>query len=634
MAEHLPPLDVFGKTDVGLKRTRNEDTFKMLQPPAGSPLERQGALFIVADGMGGMGGGDIASQAAVDELTRQYYGEITGVDPLQRLTAALEAANAHVRNQAQVVGLPRIGSTAAGVVLLPNRSLIIFNVGDSRVYRIRGSIIEQLSRDQSVLANQIEMGLISEEEARRSRNVNVTAFIGQPKALNAVFKEGEAQQGDVFVICSDGLWDLVQQNEILAIVARSPAKRAVSQLIELARKRGAHDNVTVIVVRIGSAPRTLPLGWLIAGLIAAAVVIGAGLFLSQPTVNAPASLPTVTIQTAAQTDAPSIEILSTEAVTAQSSDENTGLVVVLPTSTATITPSATPTVTVEPTDTPTRRPSATPTATRTATVTIQPTDTPSRTASPTRTPTPQQPTDTSTPRPSATPTRRLQPSATLNPTLITSTPAAAALAGADNDAAPSRAELLLPLAASTGVRLTDEAALYQVSGTRDDLRITDEVTLDTDTVILLLDDWEVTDPNDEETVLFYVRVIGEDSQLNLTGWLPASALDTAEPLTPHVTAAAESVKVRAGDSSRHMVIGGLTSGELVPILAISSSGSGWFFIETTAGVRGWVAPNTVAILGNADQLPELTPPPAPTSVPTRRSTPAPTAEVTADTAEG
>lgn len=270
MAEHLPVLDVFGKTDVGLKRTRNEDTFEIIVPPHGSPQEQRGALFIVADGMGGIGGGDVASKAAVEEIIRQFYGE-TAADLVQRISAAIESANRFVRDQARVVGLPRIGSTAAGLALMPQGEAVIFNVGDSRVYRVRGSSIEQISRDQSVLANQIELGLVSEASARQARNVNVTAFIGQPRPLEAVCKPVQPQPDDVFIICSDGLWDLVQSDEMVKIVGRLPAARAAHQLIELARKRGAHDNVTAVIVRLGHPPHSsIPL------LIAAALV-GIGL---------------------------------------------------------------------------------------------------------------------------------------------------------------------------------------------------------------------------------------------------------------------------------------------------------------------------------------------------------------------
>src|SRR5829696_6766623 len=120
MGDSLPTLDATGKTDVGLKRSRNEDSYKLMIPPPDTPQEKQGALFIVADGMGGMGGGDVASQAAIEELIRHFYTEdLPDFDPMPRVRTALEAANVKVREQAQEVGLPRIGATAAGLVLMP-----------------------------------------------------------------------------------------------------------------------------------------------------------------------------------------------------------------------------------------------------------------------------------------------------------------------------------------------------------------------------------------------------------------------------------------------------------------------------------------------------------------------------------
>src|SRR4030095_957449 len=104
----------------------------------GSAQETQGALFIVADGMGGLGGGDVASQYAIDEFVRRYYGTVTTEKEVgARFQIALEAATVKVREQAPRLGLPRIGSTAAGVVLEASGRAMIFNVGDCRVYRIR-----------------------------------------------------------------------------------------------------------------------------------------------------------------------------------------------------------------------------------------------------------------------------------------------------------------------------------------------------------------------------------------------------------------------------------------------------------------------------------------------------------------
>src|SRR5688572_8675227 len=139
MAEQfLRALDAAELTDVGLVREKNEDTSKMLIPPPGAPQEAMGALFMVVDGMGGLGGGDVASQYAAAEIARHYYtDESTATDPTMRLHAALQAASNVVLEQAPRLGLPRIGATAAGILLSPSGDVVVFNVGDCRVYRIR-----------------------------------------------------------------------------------------------------------------------------------------------------------------------------------------------------------------------------------------------------------------------------------------------------------------------------------------------------------------------------------------------------------------------------------------------------------------------------------------------------------------
>src|SRR5512135_270554 len=160
-------LDLAALTDVGKKRQRNEDAYKMLIPPLDSGQAAYGAVFIVADGMGGLGGGDVASKAAIAALMRHYYAPSnTEKDLVARLQAALESANAFVRDQAGRVNLPRIGSTAAGIILRPDGEAVIFNVGDCRVYRVRKGKIERVSRDQSVMERQVESGLMTEEVAK------------------------------------------------------------------------------------------------------------------------------------------------------------------------------------------------------------------------------------------------------------------------------------------------------------------------------------------------------------------------------------------------------------------------------------------------------------------------------------
>lgn len=246
-----PKLKWAGNSDPGLKRGRNEDAYKMLVPPGDAAQHSFGALFMIADGMGGMRGGDLASGSALDAVIRAYYGPLDGgqpvsVTPIEALRDAIDAANVHVRQQAARAGLRRIGTTLAGIVILPNRAGLLFNVGDSRVYRIRGPAIEQITTDQSLAALQPHADAAKTTLGRAS--TKITAYLGQPFPLEPLIEVIEIRDGDRYVLCTDGLWTLIEDDELARIVRKRSADRAVHKLIQLAHKRGAPDNVSVVVV--------------------------------------------------------------------------------------------------------------------------------------------------------------------------------------------------------------------------------------------------------------------------------------------------------------------------------------------------------------------------------------------------
>ena len=408
----------------------------MLVPAADAPERAAGALWIVADGIGSLGGGDRASQAAIDEIVRAYYGQSgRSGSVVSRLEAALEAANRFVREQSAQIGLSRIGSTAAGVVLEENGVATVFNVGDCRVYHIRGDHIQRVSKDQSVMERQIDAGA-SEEAVKASRNPMVTAFLGQPIPVQANIAQLRVAPNDVLVICSDGLWSLVEPREILSIVKNNSAAKAVRLLVNLALKRGGNDNITVIVARIGRPPAASKIGWVVPLALAvlfALIGIGAATLLWQaeaapiavatatelPTeVPTPTQFPleTPTAPPLALTSAPLFQLVSltpsntfTPSITPTDTPTSTNTHTPTNTRTPTNTPSDTPTFT--PTPTFTFTPTRTPTRTRTFTPTFTPTFTLTPTNTPTHTPTPtltpsHTPTPTSTLTPTRTPTRR------------------------------------------------------------------------------------------------------------------------------------------------------------------------------------------------------------------------------------
>ncbi len=652
MADQGMRLDIAGRTDIGLKRQRNEDHLGFRVPEPGSPQVAQGALFVVADGIGGMGGGEVASQTAVAEIFQRYYAD-PGLDALSALRQAVEYANSAVRAQAERLELPRIGSTAAGLALLPDGEAVLFNVGDSRVYRMQRGVIELLSRDQSVLQHQIDAGLISEEEARGARNVNVTAFIGQPMPIQPVFNRVQAEPGDVFLLCSDGLWDLVQPQEMLSIVRRLPADATARKLIALARQRGGPDNITVIIVRLGPPPRQQKRALLgvavlaVLGVAAAAVLIliggGAGERTESGQMGSGGATRTPLARTAAA-------LIGGPTLTATSAPTDTATIasglVVLPSDTPTITPSPTDTLTPSPTVTPTatRTPTVTRTLTATFTSTPSPTATPSATPTatltlsptPTATATPLTPTATRTLRPSATATP-IPPTITIDPARYSPTPSSTPTPSdtptptpsPTPTPTPSPGDAVLRIAAEqvsdpaqAGVHLSEEATFYTVLGLgTESLEVhPGDTPLPAGTRVVVLSADEVPLPGEPDVILRQVQVFfefdGLGDRVEPEVWLPQDVLERAIPVVPHVfVTSAESVNVRAGDSIRHAPRGALQPGDSASLLARNPA-STWYKVGLPGNRVGWVNAALVIALGRPEDLASLpieSPPPPPTA---------------------
>ncbi len=620
MTEAPAALDVAGHTDVGLKRQRNEDSYHFQVPQTGGPHSQRGALFVVADGMGGMGGGDVASQTAIKEVFQQYYASgAAAADPLAALKEALEAANVAVREQARQMNRLRIGSTAAGLVLLPSDEALLFNVGDSRVYRIRQNTIELMTHDQSVLQGQIDGGLITEEEARQGRNVNVTAFIGQPTPIQPVLRRTPTQLGDIYVICSDGLWDVLEPHEILNIVQRYPAEAAGRKLVALVRQRGAPDNVTAIVVRLGPKPAGRRLGrWL--GIAAALLLLAAAgaAYLVMGDDTPDKTTPTIT--SAAVAALPAARTTHTPAAATAEPTHTVAGLVILPTSTRTASPThptdaptATPTRTLTITVTASASPTRTPRPTDTRippTNTPRPTATQTATSTPTRTPRPTSapisPTDTLAPtqpsRPTATPH---PPTVTLNPSVISPTPTLTP----SMTPTLSPAEQMLVWADQEGVRLVAPATLYQFSEL-DPPQVMERLVR-AYSKVRLLSDKQRTEDALPGLILREVALINE-REPETQGWMSQADLETAVPSAPSVTPKTEApVNLYYGDSTSWRVVGKVLAGEYAVILGISSRNRTWYQVERIDGTTGWVPEDAVEILGDQSSLALIAPPPIP-----------------------
>jgi protein phosphatase len=237
--------EVASGTDIGLVREQNEDAF-------GEASLGDLRLLVVADGMGGHAGGAIASRLAVQTI-EEVFAEASGPPPA-RLQAALEAANQRIHERAnRDLSLAGMGTTAVALAIEGGRAWVA-NVGDSRVYRLRGGSFEQLTRDHSVVAELVRRGLLSAEQAQvHPRRNEVLRSLGSWPEVEVDIDELELASGDVFLLCSDGLSGVVDDTSIVALLADASPLDACRALIEAAISRGAPDNVTVQVVRLSGA---------------------------------------------------------------------------------------------------------------------------------------------------------------------------------------------------------------------------------------------------------------------------------------------------------------------------------------------------------------------------------------------
>ena len=253
-------LDVGYASDVGTLRKRNEDSFAVYQPPSGEENDAvlQG-LLLVADGMGGERGGDRASQMAAEGLHQcfasglfQTWPEHSG--PNWR-SAVLQRAIREVNDEIYRLGendplLEGLGTTVV-IVLVTFDEVTIAHVGDSRCYRIRGARVEQMTTDHTWVEGQVAAGILSREEAREHPNRNILIrSLGDAIAPGGDVRVEALQDGDLFLLCSDGLTGSVTEAEILQWVHREPDPQALAEaLVQLANTKDGSDNITVVIGR-------------------------------------------------------------------------------------------------------------------------------------------------------------------------------------------------------------------------------------------------------------------------------------------------------------------------------------------------------------------------------------------------
>ncbi|MGO8947481.1 MAG: Stp1/IreP family PP2C-type Ser/Thr phosphatase [Ktedonobacterales bacterium] len=249
-------LDVGQRTDIGQIRSTNEDQLISVVPEDLQLLQDKGSLFVVADGLGGHNRGEVASALTIKEVRDSYYHDLQSDIPMA-LQRAIKQANTAVyqANEMERAGGASgfsMGTTCVAAVL-HDQMLYAANVGDSRVYILRQGQLRQVTRDHSMVAQLVERGEITPAEARTHEKRNqIYRALGGPEVEVDLFTE-PVQEGDTLILCTDGLWAVLEEKELSAIIEQYDPEDSVQHLIAQANAAGGPDNVTALVVRVSAA---------------------------------------------------------------------------------------------------------------------------------------------------------------------------------------------------------------------------------------------------------------------------------------------------------------------------------------------------------------------------------------------
>ena len=234
-------IETGGTTNTGCVRDHNEDSF-VVRPDQG--------IWVVADGMGGHDAGDYASQAITTEMASVGFAISTG-DLQARFMERLGRAHAQIRAHADSLGGGTVGATLVGLLIFEAEFAMIWS-GDSRIYRMRDGVLEQITKDHTEVRELLDAGMITPEEAETWPRKNViTRAIGVTEEPHCDVTTGNVRVGDVFLLCSDGLTEHNSDADLQAVLhgATTP-QEACDQLIQQTLDRGAKDNTTAVVVSV------------------------------------------------------------------------------------------------------------------------------------------------------------------------------------------------------------------------------------------------------------------------------------------------------------------------------------------------------------------------------------------------
>ncbi len=236
-------LKTFSITDIGQKRKQNEDYVFTSEIPVG-PLSN---LFIVADGMGGHNAGDYASKHAIERIVEEV--ESSKDSPVETLERAIQSANRYIRTKSREnEDMNGMGTTVVAATITDD-VMYVANVGDSRLYIINSGI-RQITVDHSLVEEMVRMGGINREQAREHQDKNIiTRAIGAEDELKIDFFQVRLEKGDIILLCSDGLTNMIEDEEIrMLLLGQKDIVSKAETLVAAANRNGGKDNITVVLI--------------------------------------------------------------------------------------------------------------------------------------------------------------------------------------------------------------------------------------------------------------------------------------------------------------------------------------------------------------------------------------------------
>ncbi|MGQ9656683.1 MAG: Stp1/IreP family PP2C-type Ser/Thr phosphatase [Fimbriimonadales bacterium] len=248
----VPQVKFVARSEIGHARENNEDKFDFYEPDEPPLLAARGSVYLVCDGMGGHNAGQIASEMAAKQFLHAYY-HLGGSAQEAARRAVLQAHHYIAEMASKIPSRYGMGTTLTALILKQDEGILV-HVGDSRCYRLRAGVFELISRDHTLVAHLVQQGILTPEQAKYHPQRNVirqAVGVADPsEPLEPDIETFALQAGDVYLLCSDGLTDMVEEGEIEAILRDEPPTRAAWRLVDRALANGGRDNITVVLVQI------------------------------------------------------------------------------------------------------------------------------------------------------------------------------------------------------------------------------------------------------------------------------------------------------------------------------------------------------------------------------------------------